>query len=191
MKKLSTQRITLIALFIVINIVGGHIALLAKLPVYLDTIGTLLGSSFFGPVGGVVVGILTALINGTTGDLFSIYYMPSQIVTALVAGLIYRKVSATDVKNIWWSALIISVPATIVSSVITVILFHGITSSGSSTIVQVLHGLGVNQTLSVFLVQIGTDYLDRLIGVYVVAVVYSVIVSRVHLIQISLYKIKK
>ncbi len=108
--------------------------------------------------------------------------MPSQIVTALVAGLIYRKVSATDVKNIWWSALIISVPATIVSSVITVILFHGITSSGSSTIVQVLHGLGVNQTLSVFLVQIGTDYLDRLIGVYVVAVVYSVIVSRVHLI---------
>ncbi|MBZ1530869.1 ECF transporter S component [Leuconostoc mesenteroides] len=182
MKNLSTQRITLIALFIVINIVGGHIALLAKLPVYLDTIGTLLGASFFGPVGGVVVGILTALINGTTGDLFSIYYMPSQIVTALVAGLIYRKVSATDVKNIWWSALIISVPATIVSSVITVILFHGITSSGSSTIVQVLHGLGVNQTLSVFLVQIGTDYLDRLIGVYVVAVVYSVIVSRVHLI---------
>ncbi|MGO2604882.1 MAG: ECF transporter S component [Leuconostoc mesenteroides] len=182
MKKLSTQRITLIALFIVINIVGGHIALLDKLPVYLDTIGTLLGASFFGPVGGVVVGILTALISGTTGDLFSIYYMPSQIVTVLVAGLIYRKVSATDVKNIWWSALIISVPATIVSSVITVILFHGITSSGSSTIVQVLHGLGVNQTLFVFLVQIGTDYLDRLIGVYVVAVVYSVIVSRVHLI---------
>lgn len=70
MKKLSTQRITLIALFIVINIVGGHIALLAKLPVYLDTNGTLLGASFFGPVGGVVVGILTALISGTTGDLF-------------------------------------------------------------------------------------------------------------------------
>ncbi len=46
MKKLSTQRITLIALFIVINIVGGHIALLAKLPVYLDTIGTLLGAFF-------------------------------------------------------------------------------------------------------------------------------------------------
>lgn len=47
MKKLSTQRITLIALFIVINIVGGHIALLAKLPVYLDTIGTLLGAFFW------------------------------------------------------------------------------------------------------------------------------------------------
>ncbi len=142
MKKLSTQRITLIALFIVINIVGGHIALLAKLPVYLDTIGTLLGASFFGPVGGVVVGILTALINGTTGDLFSIYYMPSQIFTALVAGLIYRKVSATDVKNIWWSALIISVPATIVSSVITVILFTALLLLGQARLYRCFTVLG-------------------------------------------------
>ncbi|MDC2815659.1 ECF transporter S component [Leuconostoc suionicum] len=181
MRKISTQRITLIALFIVINIIGGHVALLAKLPVYLDTIGTLLSAAFFGPIGGLIVGVFTALVNGVTGDLFSIYFMPSQIVTALMAGFVYRKISATDVKNIWWSAAIISVPATIVSSIITVILFHGITSSGSSTIVQVLHGLGLNQTLSVFLVQVGTDYLDRIIGVYVVAAVYSIIVNRINI----------
>lgn len=181
MRRISTQRITLIALFIVVNIVGGHVALLAKLPVYLDTIGTLLGAAFFGPIGGVIVGVLTAMINGFTGDLFSIYFMPSQIVTALMAGFVYQKVKATEIKKIWWLALVISVPATIVSSIITVILFHGITSSGSSTIVQVLHGLGMNQTLSVFLVQVGTDYLDRIIGVYVVAVVYSIITRRVNL----------
>ncbi|MGX4593026.1 ECF transporter S component [Leuconostoc sp. JNUCC 76] len=181
MRRISTQRITLIALFIVVNIVGGHVALLAKLPVYLDTIGTLLGAAFFGPIGGVIVGVLTAMINGFTGDLFSIYFMPSQIVTALMAGFVYRKVKATEIKKIWWLALVISVPATIVSSIITVILFHGITSSGSSTIVQVLHGLGMNQTLSVFLVQVGTDYLDRIIGVYVVAVVYSIITRRINL----------
>ena len=78
-KQFSAQKIALIALFIVINIVGGHLALYTRLPVYLDTIGTLLGSAFFGPIGGVITGVLTALINGATGDLFSIYYMPSQI----------------------------------------------------------------------------------------------------------------
>lgn len=180
MKRMSTQQIALIALFIVINIIGGHVALLAKLPVYLDTIGTLLGAAFFGPIGGVAVGVLTALINGTTGDIFSIYYMPSQIVTAIMAGFIYHKIKVTDIKNIWWSALIISVPATIVSSIITVILFHGITSSGSSAIVQLLYGLGLSQGTAVFLVQVGTDYFDRIIGVYVVAAVYSIVAIRVH-----------
>ena len=95
--------------------------------------------------------------------------------TALVSGFIYRRVRATDVKNIWWLALIISVPATIVSTIITVILFHGITSSGSSLLVQILYGLGFNQALSVFIIQVGTDFLDRLIGVYVVAAVYKTI----------------
>ena len=67
-KKIFSTKIALIALFIVINIVGGHLALYTRLPIYLDTIGTLLGSAFFGPVGGVITGVLTALINGTTGD---------------------------------------------------------------------------------------------------------------------------
>ncbi|MBZ5984391.1 ECF transporter S component [Leuconostoc gelidum subsp. gasicomitatum] len=181
-KHVSAQKIALIALFIVINIVGGHLALYARLPIYLDTIGTLFGSAFFGPIGGLSTGILTALINGTTGDLFSIYFMPSQIATALVSGFVYKKIKPTDFKNIWWVALVISIPATIISTIITVILFHGITSSGSSMIVQVLHGFGLSQSISVFLVQVGTDYLDRVIGVYVVAIVYRTLLSRIKLV---------
>lgn len=97
-KHVSAQKIALIALFIVINIVGGHLALYARLPIYLDTIGTLLGSAFFGPIGGLSTGILTALINGTTGDLFSIYFMPSQIATALVSGFVYKKLNQQILK---------------------------------------------------------------------------------------------
>ncbi|AFS39889.1 ECF transporter S component [Leuconostoc gelidum] len=181
-KHVSAQKIALIALFIVINIVGGHLALYARLPIYLDTIGTLLGSAFFGPIGGLFTGILTALVNGTTGDLFSIYFMPSQIATALISGFVYKKIKPTDFQNIWWVALIISIPATIISTIITVILFHGITSSGSSMIVQVLNGFGLSQSISVFLVQVGTDYLDRVIGVYVVAIVYRTLLSRIKLV---------
>ncbi|ADG41496.1 MULTISPECIES: ECF transporter S component [Leuconostoc] len=176
-KHMSAQKIALIALFIVINIVGAHLALYARLPIYLDTIGTLMGSAIFGPVGGMMTGVITALINGATGDLFSIYFMPSQITTALVSGFVYKKVKPTDFKKIWWVALIISVPATIVSTIITVILFHGVTSSGSSMLVQVLHGMGLNQAIAVFFVQVGTDYFDRVIGVYIVAIVYKTIQS--------------
>ncbi|WP_294976208.1 ECF transporter S component [uncultured Leuconostoc sp.] len=176
-KYFSAQKIALLAIFIVINIVGGHLALYTRLPIYLDTIGTLLGSAFFGPIGGMITGILTALVNGVTGDLFSIYFMPSQITTGIVAGFIYKKFKATDFKKIWWLALIISVPATIVSTMITIWLFHGITSSGSSIVVQMLHGFGVNQVVAIFSVQIGADYFDRVIGIYVVAVMYKTVQS--------------
>ncbi|MGY3742365.1 ECF transporter S component [Leuconostoc inhae] len=174
-KYFSAQKIALLAIFIVINIVGGHLALYTRLPIYLDTIGTLLGSAFFGPIGGMITGILTALVNGATGDLFSIYFMPSQVTTGIVAGFVYKKFKATDFKKIWWLALIISVPATIVSTMITIWLFHGITSSGSSIVVQMLHGFGVNQVVAIFSVQIGTDYFDRVIGVYVVALMYKTV----------------
>lgn len=78
----------------------------------------------------------------------------------------------------WKQDLILSVPGTIVSSIITVQLFGGITSSGSSMIVQLLHGLGLSQTTSVILVQAGTDYLDRLLSIVVVSLVITMLPQR-------------
>ena len=80
MKKLSTKITTILALCIALNIVGSNIALLLKLPIYLDTIGTILAASLAGPVGGVTVGALTSIIVGLTTDLFSLYYLPVQLI---------------------------------------------------------------------------------------------------------------
>lgn len=39
-------------------------------------------------------------------------------------------------------------------------------------LVQLLLGTGMGKPMAVFLIQVGTDYLDRFITVYVVALVY-------------------
>lgn len=174
MKKISTRTVTLLALCIALNVVGGNIALMLKLPVYLDSIGTVLAAAVFGPLGGMLAGGTTGLLMATT-DLYSLFFMPVQLLTGLVAGLLYRRVKPATFKNNWWLALAISLPGTIVSTIITVILFHGITSSGSSMLVQVLLGTGMSKPLAVFLIQIGTDYVDRFLTVYVVALVYRAI----------------
>ena len=54
--------------------------------------------------------------------------------------------------------------SSLVSSLITAGLFGGITSSGSSVIVQLLAKTPLGLTLSCFIVQVCTDYLDRVIG---------------------------
>ena len=81
-----TLKLTTLALCGVINILGGTIALLLRLPVYLDSIGTVLAAALFGPAAGLVPGLISGLISGMTSDIYAFYYIPVQLVIGLVAG---------------------------------------------------------------------------------------------------------
>ena len=86
-----TLKLTTLALCGVINILGGTIALLLRLPVYLDSIGTVLAAALFGPAAGLVPGLISGLISGMTSDVYAFYYIPVQLVIGLVAGLVFRR----------------------------------------------------------------------------------------------------
>ena len=49
-KGISTQQLAFLAFAAVINIIGGYIALFLHLPIYLDSIGTILISAVLGPI---------------------------------------------------------------------------------------------------------------------------------------------
>ncbi|EOH63779.1 ECF transporter S component [Enterococcus mundtii] len=174
-KKITTRMITIMALSIGINFLGGTIALWLRLPIYLDSIGTIFAGALLGPIPGILTGLSSSLLSGVTMDMFSLYYSPIQIITGLLAGLILpQKLQAQGLKSklsLFAWTFVLSAPGTILSSIITIQLFGGITSSGSSTIVQLLYGLGLNQAVSVTIVQAVTDYLDRLLSVLVVSLV--------------------
>ena len=48
--RVSTYKICIVAFAICINLVGGQIALFLKLPIYLDSIGTVFIASTLGPI---------------------------------------------------------------------------------------------------------------------------------------------
>lgn len=167
--KNSTYKICIIAFAICINFIGGQIALFLKLPIYLDSIGTVFVASVLGPVYGMLPNLLSGLLMGLTVDIYSLYYAPVGIILGLVTGLVYKKYHPKK----WWifiAALVITIPSTIVSSCITAFLFGGITSSGSSLIVQVLAKTPLGMVGSCFVVQFITDYIDRVICLYVAVV---------------------
>ena len=183
-----TLKLTTLALCGVINILGGTIALLLRLPVYLDSIGTVLAAALFGPAAGLVPGLISGLISGMTSDVYAFYYIPVQLVIGLVAGLVFRRLrpshtagSRSESLSLRWklfpAALVISLPGTVVSSTITAVVFGGITSSGSTVLVQLLHSLGMNLTLSVCVVQAMTDFVDRMIVLAVVLVILPAVSS--------------
>ena len=64
--RLPTATIAMVPVAIALNIVVGQIVAVLGIPVYLDSIGTVLVSALAGPAAGVVTGILTNVIWGLT-----------------------------------------------------------------------------------------------------------------------------
>ena len=90
--------------------------------------------------------------------------------------------------QIFPAALVITLPSTIISSCITAFLFGGITSSGSTVLVQLLAKTPLGMVGSCFAVQFITDYIDRVLCIAVAAVLITALrksmkaVSYTHLV---------
>lgn len=164
MKKISTLNISIIGFGIALNIVGAFIALNLRLPIYLDSIGTIMVSFILGPIYGVITGLLGSIVSGITFDIYSLYFAPVQIFTGLLGGLMYKNGFMKGVK-MPLGVLAVSIFSSFTGAVIAAYLFGGITSSGSTYIVQFLSGIGVNKVVSVFIVQFITDYADKFVAV--------------------------
>lgn len=163
--KISVHKTTLIALAIVINIVGSYIALVLHLPIYLDSMGTIMTAILLGPFYGLFPGVLSALVTGMTSDIYAFYYMPVGIVLGVMTGFVFQKNKS---NKLFVKSFCISVPASLISACITANVFGGITSSGSTMLVQLLAKTPLGLTLSCLIVQFFTDYFDRLLSLWLV-----------------------
>jgi energy-coupling factor transport system substrate-specific component len=136
-KDFTTMTWVLIPVAIAINIAIGQIVVLLKLPVFLDSIGTVLVAILCGPWAGALTGALSNTIWGVFNP-DSLPWWPVAFFIGLVAGLC---ANAGWFKN-WWkvilSGFLIALTAAIVSTPISVYLYGGITASGSSFITAYL-----------------------------------------------------
>ncbi|WP_027631341.1 ECF transporter S component [Clostridium hydrogeniformans] len=173
MKKLSPLKISIIGFAVALNIVGAFIALNLRLPIYMDSIGTIMIAFLMGPVYGVITGIIGSFISGITFDIYSIYFAPVQIFVGLLGGIMFKGGFMKGYK-MPFGVLILSIFSSLIGAIIAAFLFNGVTSSGSSYIVTIISNLGLNKVISVFLVQFITDYIDRFISV---ALILPVVLS--------------
>ncbi len=140
-KDFTTMTWVLIPVAIAINIAIGQIVVLLKLPVFLDSIGTVLVGIICGPWAGALTGALSNTIWGLFNP-DSLPWWPVALFIGLVAGLC---ANAGLFKN-WWkvilSGFLIALTAAITSTPIAVYLYGGITASGSSFITAYLMQTG-------------------------------------------------
>ena len=164
----NTKKITMIALAVAVNIVGSKIALLLNLPIFLDSIGTMLAGITIGPVAGGLTALVGGLINGVLGDIYAIYFSISGVIMGVIAGLVFHNKKLTYGSALW-KCLVVTLPASAVSACIETFLFGGITSAAVTTfIIQALSQTALKLFGSAFLTQAVTDYVDKLVAIVLV-----------------------
>ncbi len=138
----STVTLVLIPVAIAINVVIGQIVVLLRLPVYLDSIGTVLVAILAGPWAGALTGVLSNIIWGITLDPNAFPWFPVNLLIGLTAGICANY----GWFKSWWGVLItgviIAIVAAIASAFINVALYGGITASGSSFLTAYLLASG-------------------------------------------------
>ncbi len=161
-KDFNTMTWVLIPVAIAINVVIGQIVSVLKLPVYLDSIGTILVAVLAGPWAGALTGTLSNVIWGLAIDPNAFPWFPVALFIGFVAGWC----AIGGLFKTWWKVIIagflVAITAAIVSTPIAVYFYGGITASGSSFITAFLLQTGKDLISSVFSTNFIVEPVDKI-----------------------------
>ena len=162
-KDFSTITLALMAVGIVINLVLGQPVSLLNLPVFLDSIGTVIVALLAGPWAGGLTGLLTNLIWGLISDPVAAAFAPVAMIIGIVAGLCAKY----GLFKTWWHAILSGVLITLALSLVAipirVYMFGGVTGSGADFVTAYLLATGQSLFSSVIITVIGNNLVDKVV----------------------------
>lgn len=120
----------LIPIGVSLSVVGYQLSTILKLPIFIDLIGTVMASMIAGPWVGAATGILGNLVNGMLNPI-SIPFAFVSLCTALVTGYLSRFKMYTNIFGIIIAGIIVDVVSASSSAVVSVLLFGGVTGTGT------------------------------------------------------------
>lgn len=176
----SSQSLVLIVIAIAINMIGGQLISMLKLPIFLDSIGTLISAVLLGPFIGMLTGLLTNLLWGLLTDPIAAAFAPVAMVIGLVAGWLARAGWFRTLPKVIVSGVVITLAVTLVAVPLRTALFGGVTGSGADLFVAWMHSMGQNLVESVAITVIGANLVDKILTAIIVWVLLRQLPLRMH-----------
>lgn len=171
--RLSTFMIVLIPVAVAVNFVGKYIAQVLKLPLWLDSIGTLLAAILGGPAVGALAGAINNIFYGIVTDPVSFWYAITSVFIGLFAGYFAYKGWTRSPLSAVGLGIIVAIVAAVVSTPINVILWGGTTGNlwGDSLFTS-LRLSGFPVWVASFLDEFAVDLPDKVITVFVAYLIF-------------------
>ena len=175
----TTLTWVMIPVAIAINIAVGQLIYTLKIPLYLDSIGTILVGVLAGPWAGALTGLLSNLIWGMTG--LNVAYAPFAAVGAVI-GLLAGLFSEAGWVRAWWKAivagLVTGLIAAVISAPISAYVFGGVTGAGTDVVTAFFRSIGFGILPSSFAQGVSSDPLDKAISFLVVWLIVQALPMR-------------
>jgi len=138
-----------------------------KLPVFLDSIFTVIVAACLGPLPGIAVGFLSNILQEVTGG-FPGFFWPFGFVNALsavITALMVGKGFANNVIGAFWLIVALTLANSLVGAFIVTLLFGGITDQPVDTIVRSILVTGRDILTAAFLGRVFINVVDKGIAV--------------------------
>jgi energy-coupling factor transport system substrate-specific component len=183
----TTPRLILIALGAALNFSIGTIVYLTKLPLFLDSIGTILVALLLAPLRmpaflcAWAAGWLSLAVSGLINP-FLPWFAITDVAIAAVAGVLvvgaaetFRKAplrSVAFVTHVLLCGIVLGVVSAVVSAPVVVYLVGGVTGSGSAFVVAFFLKTGQHLMSAAMLSGLANDPPDKILQVLIAALLY-------------------
>jgi energy-coupling factor transport system substrate-specific component len=176
---LSSTALALIPIAIAINVALGQLVQsVLKLPIYLDSIDTVLVGILLGPLAGAITGLLANIIWGLT---LAPAALPFAAVAAVI-GLIAGYAGQYGATQTWWKmalfGVLTGIVAAAISAPIAAYVFGGVTGGGTDVLVAMFQSLGASVLGASFAQGAVSDPLDKTITYLIVWAIISALPKR-------------
>ena len=154
-----------VPLAIAINVGIGAIVKALNLPLYLDSIGTIITTLLLGWRYGAIVGILGFIITSIFINPLAIYFIGTQVAIALYIHLLAKIGWFKNVFRVVIVGISLGIVAAIVSAPVIILVFGGATGNGAALITSFFVQMGNQIVNSVFFAGFSIEPVDKTIQV--------------------------
>ena len=169
------QLIMFVSVCLIINLFGKKIAEAGQLPLWLDSIGTVLAAYVIGPFAGAVTGLGVNLMYGAF-SANSYAYALTNIAVGITAGMCAKKGMFKKPFLVFSMSMLLAIVAVAFSLPINYFLQDGMTGNlWGDGVIGYLDEIGAVKGISRFLGEFYVDLLDKLVSaflVYIIIIIY-------------------
>lgn len=176
---MSTIALALIPRAVALNLAIGAIVAALKLPVYLDSIGTVLVAALAGPLAAILTGVTSNLVLGMLSSPTFIAFMPVTAVIGATAALASRAGAFRSVPRALGAGILIGLLAGATSVPIVLALFGGVTAGGTGIVTIALRALHLPLESAALIASMSVDVLDKMLSCAIVAAVLARLPRRI------------
>ncbi len=162
MNTFTTRVWALMPLAVAVNVVMGKMVALLRIPLYLDSVGTILTAALCGPLPGALVGLTSIGVFALTQPTF-FPFIGTAVALGLMAGWLAPRGFFSSPQAAAVAGLFVGTVAAVLSAPVSAYVFGGVTGGGTDLVVAFFRSSGRSKLEASLAQGLLSDPIDKMV----------------------------